>query len=197
MSRDNHNNKKIIVEDCWMHSCRSRQFQVRRIGVVEFWNRWETSPSSAYLETSSLYFRDFHFRGCTLTGGSSWKTITYRWLWIFRGSGSALFRSRECYGAEFSTVLFPLRHVPPPLRRGKRDRQSGKEANEYCEHCRQGEVSTTTFPLVSRGTSETQRRERKYKNQTERETLTFWHFQVWWDFSLSFRSLGMKFFLTL
>lgn len=66
------------------------------------------------LETS-LYFRDFHFRGCTLTGGSSWKTITYRWLWIFRGSGSALFRSRECYGAEFSTVLFPLRHVPPLL----------------------------------------------------------------------------------
>lgn len=30
-------------------------------------------------------------------------------------SGSALFRSRECYGAEFSTVLFPLRHVPPLL----------------------------------------------------------------------------------
>lgn len=82
---------------------------------VEFWNRWETSPSSAYLETSSLYFRDFHFRGCTLTGGGSWKTITYRWLWIFRGGGSALFRSRECYGAEFSTVLFPLRHVPPLL----------------------------------------------------------------------------------
>lgn len=45
--------------------------------------------------------------------GSSWKTITYRWLWIFRDSGSALFRSRECYGAEFSTVLFPLRHVTP------------------------------------------------------------------------------------
>jgi len=46
----------------------------------------------------------------------SWKTITYRWLWIFRGGGSALFRSRECYGVEFSTVLFPLRHVPSLLR---------------------------------------------------------------------------------
>lgn len=67
--------------------------------------------------------------------GSSWKTITYRWLWIFRDSGSALFRSRECYGAEFSTVLFPLRHVasflPPFISRGrkrKRRRRKGASA---------------------------------------------------------------------
>lgn len=92
---------------------------MRRMGV-ELRDKRETSPSSACQEissssSSSLSFRDFHFRGCTLTGGNSWKTITYRWLWIFRDSGSALFRSRECYGAEFLTVLFPLRHVPPLL----------------------------------------------------------------------------------
>lgn len=89
---------------------------MRRMSV-ELRNKRETSLSSACQETSSSFsfFRDFHFRGCTLTGGNSWKTITYRWLWIFHSSGSALFRSRECYGAEFSTVLFPLRHVPPLL----------------------------------------------------------------------------------
>lgn len=130
--------------------------------------------------------------------GSSWKTITYRWLWIFRDSGSALFRSRECYGAEFSSVLFPLRHVAPflPLSspRGKWEKGTEKKRSEG--RCR-GEVPAATFLPVSRDTSETERLERKYKNQTERETLTFWHFQVWWDFPLSFHSSGVKFFRIL
>lgn len=168
-----------------------------RTSVVELGDNRKTSPSSTYQKTSSSFFRNFHFRGCTLTGGSSWKTITYRWLWIFRGSGSALFRSRECYGAEFSTVLFPLRHVPPllPFAVSRRRDREEKEQTRLRTPPSPGWSFSRDFLACLPGHEwDGERRKRKYKNQTERETLTFWHFQVWWDFPLPFRSSGLEVF---
>lgn len=161
---------------------------MRRTGVIEL----RETRNVAIVCTSDLLVRDFHFRGCTLTGDSSWKTITYRWLWIFRDSGSALFRSRECYGAEFSTVLFPLRHVPL-LPFAVSRRRNREEKGQTRLRTPSPGWSFSDFLACLPG-HKWERRKRKYKNQTEWEALTFWHFQVWWDFPLPFCTSGLKVF---
>lgn len=92
-------------------------------------------------------------------------------------------------GLSFRPYYFPCgtfrRFFPLPYQEGGTEK---KRSKRDCECRRRGKVSAATFSLVCRLMSETERRKRKYKNQTERETLTFWHFQVWWDFPLPFRS---------